>query len=152
MWDLDPNMLQAFFIAAAFAEAVALTITVLVLYKNFRTIKSQNEKMFERFQFQSNIEKYNLTLRFADWVKTELSDYLPYAIGDGKHDYLSKTEIKEHFDNIAMNMIKLIKEDTVFKSLMLDEIKKMTATLETIDGHDVYVAQLRLLLKNKNVQ
>ena len=147
MWDLDPNMLQAFFIAAAFAEAIALTITVLVLYKNFRTIKSQNEKMFKRFEFQSNIEKYNLTLKFADWIKTELSDYIPYAIGDTKHQYLTKTEIKEHFDNIAMNMIKLIKEDTVFKSLMLDEIKKMTATLETIDGQDVYVAQLRLLLE-----
>ena len=85
MWELDPIMLQTFFIAAAFAEAIALTITVIVLYKNFRTIKSQNEKMFKRFQFQSNIEKYNLTLKFADWIKTELSDYIPYVIGDTKH-------------------------------------------------------------------
>ena len=149
MWELDPNMLQAFFIAAAFAEAIALAVTVLVLYKNFTTIKSQNNKMFKRFEFQSNIEKYNLTLKFADWVKTELSDYIPYVIGDTKHEYLTKPEIKEHFDNIAFNMIKLIKEETVFKSLMLDEIKKMSATLEAIDGHDVYIEQLRLLLKHE---
>lgn len=147
MWDLDPNMLQAFFIIAAFAEAMALGVTVIVLYKNFTIIKKQNEKMFKRFEFQSNIEKYNLTLKFADWVKSELSDWLPYAIGDVKHAFLSKGEIKEHFDNIAENMIHLIQKDIVFKSLMLDEIKKMTSTLESIDNNDKLVARLRLLLK-----
>lgn len=147
MWDLDPNMLQAFFIAAAFAEALALAVTVIVLYKNFKTIKDQNVTMFKRFEFQSNIEKYNLTLKFADWVKSELSDYLIYAIGDKEHDYLTKPEIKEHFDNIALNMINLIEDKIVFKSLMRDEIKKMSSTLETIDGHDVFISKLRELLK-----
>lgn len=151
MWEIDPNVLQTFFIIAAFAEAVALTITVIVLYKNFTTIRAQNNKMFKRFEFQSNIEKYNLTLKFADWVKSELSDYLPYIIGEGKHDYLSKEEIKGHFDNIAFNMVKLIKEETVFKSLMLDEIKKMRSTLEVIDGQDVYVLQLDELLKPSKI-
>lgn len=147
MWEIDPNMLQAFFILAAFAEAVALAITVIVLYKNFTTIKSQNVKMFKRFEFQSNIEKYNLTLKFADWIKSELSDWVPYVLGDVKHESLSKGEIKEHFDNIASNMVELVKDDIVFKSLMLDEIKKMISTLEIIDNDDRQIALLRLLLK-----
>jgi len=147
MWELDPNLLQTFFIAAAFAEAIALTITVIVLYKNFKTIKAQNLTMFKRFEFQSNIEKYDLTLKFADWVKSELSDYLPYVLGTKPHDYLTKDEIKEHFDNIAYNMIKLVKEEIVFRSLMLDEIKKMTSTLEMIDKDDSRIEELKSLLK-----
>ncbi len=147
MFEGNPSIIQDFFIVAAFAEAAALGVTVIVLFLNFRTLKSQNEKMFKRFEFQSNIEKYNLSLKFADWVKTELSDYLIYVIGDTPHEYLSKDEIKEHFANIADNMIKLIKTDIVFKSLMLDEIKKMSSTLEAIDNDDKLVAQLRLLLE-----
>ena len=43
-------------------------------------------------------------------------------------------------------MIDLIEKETVYQSLMHDEIKKMTIALETIDNDDKYVARLRLLL------
>jgi len=134
-------------IGAAFSQSIVLAITLYVFYKNLTVLKKHNQLTIKRFTFQSNVEKYDLTLKFADWVKSELSDYIPYVIGDMKHAYLSKDEIKEHFDNIADNMIKLIKDDIVFRSLMLDEIKKLTSTLEMIDNNDKHVAQLRLLLE-----
>jgi len=134
-------------IGAAFSQAIVLAVTLYVFYKNLIVLKKHNTLTIERFTFQSNVEKYDLTLRFADWIKSELSDYVPYVIGDMKHEYLSKEEIKEHFGNITDNMIKLIKDNVVFKSLMLDEIKKMCSTLEMIDNDDKHVAQLRLLLE-----
>lgn len=143
---MDPDFINTLTIVAAFSQTVALTFTLFVFYKNLVVLKEHNKLTIKRFSFQSNVEKYDLTLKFADWVKSELSDYLPYVIGDVNHDYLSKNEIKEHFDNIADNLIKLIKDDVVFKSLMLDEIKKMSSILETIDNDDKRVAQLRLLL------
>jgi len=147
MFGLSPDIIILLTIIAAFSQAIVLAITLFVFYRNLLVLKKHNELTIERFTFQSNVEKYDLTLKFADWVKTELSDYIPYVIGDIKHEYLSKDEIKEHFDNIADNMIKLIKDEVVFKSLMLDEIKKLLSTLEMIDNDDKHVAMLRLLLK-----
>jgi len=147
LFGLSPDIIILLTIVAAFSQAVVLAITLFVFYRNLLVLKKHNELTIKRFTFQSNVEKYDLTLKFADWVKSELSDYIPYVIGDMKHEYLSKDEIKEHFDNIADNMMKLIKDEVVFKSLMLDEIKKMLSTLEMIDNDDKHVALLRLLLK-----
>lgn len=147
MFGLSTDAIVLLTVVAGFSQASVLAITLFVFYKNLIVLKKHNELTINRFTFQSNVEKYDLTLRFADWIKSELSDYIPYIVGDTKHEYLSKDEIKEHFDNIAQNMIKLIKDNIVFKSLMLDEIKKMMSTLETIDNDDKQIAQLRLLLK-----
>jgi len=141
----DPDVIQAYFIVAAFAEAIVLGITVFVLYKNFSTLKSQNTKMFKRFELQSKIEKYDLTLKFADWVKSELSDYITCVNGE-EDQYLDRNEIKEHFDNIAENMILLIVEKIVFKSLMRDEIKKMHVVLSQFDEKDPMLKRLKALL------
>lgn len=132
---------------AGYLQSIVLAVTLYIFYRNLLVLKKHNQLTIKRFTFQSNVEKYDLTLKFADWVKSELSDWLPYAIGDVQHEYLSKDEIKEHFDNIADNMVKLIKDDIVFKSLMIDEIKKMISTLEAIDNNDKQIARLRSLLK-----
>lgn len=147
MFGLSPDIIILLTIVAAFSQAVVLAFTLYVFYKNLLVLKKHNELTIQRFTFQSNVEKYDLTLKFADWVKSELFDWLPYVLGTVKHEHLTKDEIKEHFDNIADNMIKLIKDEIVFKSLMLDEIKKMSSTLEMIDNDDKHVALLRLLLK-----
>ena len=149
MFGLTPDVIILLTIVAAFSQAVVLAVTLFVFYKNLVVLKKHNELTIQRFTFQSNVEKYDLTLKFADWVKSELSDYLPYVIGDTKHDYLNKEEIKEHFDNIAENMIHLITNKIVFQSLMRDEIKKMHSTLETIDANDIVISKLRTLLKNE---
>lgn len=147
MFELSVNSVVWLTVIAAFSQSVVLAVTLFVFYKNLVVLKKHNELTIKRFSFQSNVEKYDLTLKFADWVKSELSDYLPYVIGDQKHVYLSKEEIKEHFDNIAKNMIHLVNDEIVFKSLMLDEIKKMYITLENIDEKDAMVMQLKSLIK-----
>jgi len=147
MFGLSSDAVILLTVLAGFSQAVVLAITLFVFYKNLVVLKIHNELTIERFTFQSNVEKYDLTLKFADWVKHELSDYLPYLIGDQNHTNLTKDEIKEHFDNIADNMIKLITDKIVFKSLMLDEIKKLYLTLETYDKNDVKIVALKLLLE-----
>lgn len=147
MFELSGNTIILLTVVAAFLQSIVLAITLYVFYRNLLVLKKHNDLTIERFTFQSQVEKYDLTLKFADWVKSELSDYLPYVIGDMKHEYLSKDAIKEHFGNISENMIHLIQKEIVFKSLMLDEIKKMLSTLEIIDNDDKYVAMLRLLLE-----
>jgi len=147
MFELSGNTIILLTVVAAFLQSAVLAVTLYVFYRNLLVLKKHNDLTIERFDFQSQVEKYDLTLKFADWVKSELSDYLPYVIGDMKHEYLSRDEIKEHFGNISENMINLIQKEIVFKSLMLDEIKKMLSTLEIIDNDDKYVAMLRLLLE-----
>lgn len=147
MFGISPDAIILLTIVAAFGQTAVLGFTLFVFYKNLIVLKKHNEMTIERFTFQSNVEKYDLTLKFADWVKSELSDYLPYVIGDRNHDYLNKKEIKEHFDNIAENMIHLITSKIVFQSLMRDEIKKMYSTLENIDNNDIMIAKLRSLIK-----
>lgn len=147
MLEVDPTTIIWLTIIAAFSQSVVLAITLFVFYKNLIVLKKHNELTIQRFTFQSNVEKYDLTLKFADWVKSEHNDYLPYAIGDTKHAHLTKEEIKEHFDNIAKNMVHLINDKIVFKSLMLDEIKKMYLTIESMDKEDPMIIQLKSLIK-----
>ena len=145
MFDLDGNSVVWLTIIAGFSQSVVLGFTLFVFYKNLIVLKKHNEMTIERFSFQSNVEKYDLTLKFADWIKSELSEYVPYFIGDVKHGYLTHDEIKDHFHNISKNIITLTGGEIVFKSLMLDEVKKMYITLEHDDSNDVYAARLKLL-------
>lgn len=147
MFGLSPDVVILLTIVAGFAQAIVLTITLYVFYRNLLVLKKHNDLTIERFTFQSDVEKYDLTLKFADWVKSELQDYIPYIMGDVKSEELNDKEIKDHFNNIAQVMINLIEKETVYQSLMHDEIKKMTIALETIDNDDKYVTRLRLLLK-----
>ncbi len=148
MFGLSPDMIILLTVGAGFSQAIVLSLTLFVFYKNLKVLKKHNELIIKRFTFQSNVDKYTLTLKFADWVKSELTDWLPYALGTIKHEFMSKDEIKEHFDNISLNMIKLINDDIVFKSLMYDEIKKMVSSLEIIDKEDVFIAHLNSMLKS----
>ena len=147
MFGLSPDAIILLTVIAGFSQAFVLAITLYVFYKNLVVLKKHNELTIERFTFQSNVEKYDLTLKFADWVKTELSDYIPHIHGNTPHEYLTKEEIKDHFDNIADNMIRLIKDEIVFKSLMRDEIKKMCTVLGALDKNNKHVVLLKLLLK-----
>lgn len=146
MLGLSPDAIVLLTVVAGFSQAVVLTITLYIFYRNLLVLKRHNELTIERFTFQSTVEKYDLSLKFADWVKTELQDYIPYIDGDVENGQLTDEEIKEHFDNIAKVMIELIQEKYVFQSLMHDEIKKLTIVLERIDNDDRFVAVLRLLL------
>ena len=147
MFEVDPDTIIWLTIIAAFLQSVVLAITLFVFYKNLVVLKKHNEMTIQRFTFQSNVEKYDLTLKFADWVKSEHNEYLPFAIGDSKHDHLTKDEIKEHFDHIAKNMVHLVNDEIVYKSLMFDEIKKMYLTIEIMDKEDPMIIQLKSLIK-----
>lgn len=151
MFGLSPDAIVLLTVVAGFSQAAVLTVTLYVFYRNLLVLKRHNDLTIERFTFQSKVEKYDLTLKFADWVKSELQDYIPYVAGDVENEQLSDKEIKLHFDNIANTMIELINKKFVFKSLMHDEIKKLMIVLESIDNDDKYVAKLRLLLEQSSV-
>ena len=146
MFGLSPDLVILLTILAGFSQAVVLTITLYVFYKNLVVLKKHNELTIDRFTFQSNVEKYDLSLKLADWVKSELNDHIPYVIGDVKHEHLTKEDIEEHFENIASVMITLIDDKIVFKSLMTDEIKKMHMTIEQLDGDEIIIKSLKKLL------
>jgi len=146
MFGLSPDTVILLTIIAGFSQAIVLTLTLYVFYRNLLVLKRHNELTIERFTFQSNVEKYDLSLKFADWVKSELNDHLPYVIGNVKHEFLTKEDIEEHFENIATVMITLIDDQIVFKSLMTDEIKKMHMTLEMLKGNEVIIKSLKKLM------
>ena len=146
MFGLSPDLVILLTILAGFSQAIVLTLTLYVFYKNLVVLKKHNELTIDRFTFQSNVEKYDLSLKLADWVKSELSDYVPYVMGDAKHEHLTKEEIEDHFENIAEVMIKLIAEEIVFKSLMTDEIKKMHVTIEQLNGDETIIKTLKKLM------
>jgi len=147
MFGLSSDVIIMLTIIAAFSQSVVLSITLYVFYKNLIVLKKHNELTINRFTFQSNVEKYDLSLKLADWVKVELSDYIPYLLGDTKHEDLTREEIEEHFENIATVMLKLINEKIVFKSLMADEIKKMCITMERLEGSEFIIKSLRDQIK-----
>ena len=146
MFGLSPDAVVLLTVIAGFSQAAVLTVTLYVFYKNLLVLKKHNELTIDRFTFQSNVEKYDLSLKLADWVKSELADYVPYVMGDAKHEHLTKEEIEDHFENIASVMIDLIDEKTVFKSLMTDEIKKMHITIEQLEGDETIIEALKKLM------
>lgn len=150
MFGLSPDTIIMLTVVAAFSQATVLAFTLYVFYKNLLVLKKHNELTIDRFTFQSNVEKYDLSLKLADWIKSELSDYIPYLLGDSKHEDLTDGEIEEHFENIAMVMLKLINEKIVFKSLMTDEIKKMCMTIERLKGKEFIIKSLKELINNKS--
>ena len=143
---LSPDAVIMLTVIAGFSQAVVLGVTLYVFYKNLVVLKKHNELTIDRFTFQSNVEKYDLSLKLADWIKSELSDYIPYLLGDSKHEDLTDDEIEEHFENIAIVMLKLIKDKVVFKSLMTDEIKKMSMTIERLEGSEFIIKSLDELI------
>ena len=146
MLNLSSDAIVLLTVIAGFAQAGVLTVTLYVFYKNLVVLKKHNELTIDRFTFQSSVEKYDLSLKLADWVKSELTDYVPYVVGDVNHEHLSKEEIEDHFENIASVMIKLIADEIVFKSLMIDEIKKMHMTIEQLKGDEVIIKALKKLM------
>lgn len=150
MFGLTPDAIVMLTVIAGFSQAAVLSLTLYVFYRNLLVLKRHNELTIDRFTFQSNVEKYDLSLKLADWVKSELSDYVPYVIGDTKHEHLTKDEIEDHFENIAEVMIKLIDDKIVFKCLMTDEIKKMHITLEQLSGDETIIKSLRKLMDWRN--
>ncbi len=146
MFGLTPDAVVMLTVVAAFSQSVVLLVTLVVFYKNLTVLKRHNELTLDRFDYQSKVEKYDLSLKFADWVKSELNEYIPHVQGDIPHPYLTKNEIKMHFTNIATNMIKLIGENIVFKSLMVDEIKKLHITLDSLEDGNPMVEELKKLI------
>lgn len=149
MFGLSPDAIIMLTVIAAFTQAAVLGVTLYVFYKNLVVLKKHNELTIERFSFQSNVEKYDLSLKLADWIKSELNDYIPYLLGDSKHADLSDEEIEEHFESIATVMLKLINDKIVFKSLMTDEIKKMCMTMERVKGTEFIIKSLKELISKK---
>lgn len=150
MFGLTPDTIILLTVIAAFSQSIVLLVTLIVFYKNLVVLRQHNVLTIERFNFQSDVEKYDLTLKFADWIKSELSDYLPHVDGNVTHGFLSKSEIKEHFNNIAVNTIKLVKTDIVYKSLMIDEIKKLHIILDRLEDDNPMVIELKKLIVKSN--
>ena len=113
-------------------------------------MKKHNQITSSRFEIQSQIEKFTLTLKFADWIKSELSDYLPYLNSDEKNAFLTKEEIEYHFESVAKNTIKLIEEKTIHSNLLLDEIKKLYVVTKSYSEDKMMINGLEKLLLKKN--
>lgn len=135
-------------ISAAFAQAFVLGITLFVFYKNLREIRIINHVTQERFAIQSDIEKFTLTLTFADWIKSELSDYLHLLEGDVNDAYMSKLEVQSHFISIANNTIQLINSKIIYRSLLLDEVKKLSVIISSYSSNKKLLQDLKNILKS----
>jgi len=146
---LDPDFINMLMISASFSQAFVLGITLFIFYKNLREIRIINQVTQDRFALQSDIEKFTLTLTFADWIKSELSDYLPYLDGDVEGDkHMSKQEIQTHFTSIGKNTIKLINARIIYRSLLMDEIKKLFTVISTYSTDKKLISNLEEILKS----
>ncbi len=145
---LDPDSINVLMIAASFSQAFVLGITLFVFYKNLREIRIINQVTQERFAIQSDIEKFTLTLTFADWIKSELKDYLHLLTGDNEDEYMSKQEVQSHFISIADNTIKLINSKIIYRSLLLDEVKKLSIIITSYSSNKKVINSLDMILKS----
>lgn len=145
---LDADFINMLMISASFSQAIVLGITLFVFYKNLREIRIINQVTQERFAIQSDIEKFTLTLTFADWIKSELSDYLHLLTGDNKDVYMSKQEVQSHFISIADNTIKLINSKIIYRSLLLDEVKKLSVIISSYSSNKKVINSLDMILKS----
>jgi len=145
---LDPDSINALMIAASFSQAIVLGITLFVFYKNLREIRLINQVTQERFAIQSDIEKFTLTLTFADWIKSELSDYVHLLAGDKKDEYMSKIEVQSHFISIAENTVRLINNKIIYRSLLLDEVKKLSIIIGSYSSSKKVTGDLDNILKS----
>jgi len=133
-------------ILAAFSQSAVLGVTLFIFFKNLTAMKKHNEITSERFEIQSKVEKFTLTLKFADWIKTELSDYIMFLNSDQKNAFLSKQEIEQHFESIAKNVIDLVDKKTIYRELLLDEIKKLYVITKTYSKNEKMIINLNKLL------
>ena len=145
---MDPETINALMITAAFSQALVLGITLFVFYKNLREIRIINQVTQERFAIQSDIEKFTLTLTFADWIKSELHDYTHLLTGDVVDAYMSKSEVQSHFISIAQNSIKLINNKIIYRSLLLDEVKKLSIIIASYSSNKKVMNDLERILKS----
>ena len=135
-------------VVAGFSQAGILAITVFVLHKNLGLLKKQNYYTVNQFKFQTGIEKHTLTLKFASWIDNELKEYIPHINTDDEtHPYMTKSEIRNHVQSIAKNLIDLIDQNIVHKTLLVDEIKKLHITLNSFKDNQIYVPRLKELLE-----
>ena len=149
---MDPDVINGLMISAAFAQAFVLGITLFVFYKNLREIRIINQVTQERFSIQSDIEKFTLTLRFADWIKSELSDYTHILTGVTSADvYMNKIEVQQHFISIANNTIKLINNKIIHRSLLLDEVKKLSVIISTYSVDKMLLHELDVILESSEL-
>ncbi len=134
-------------IIAAFSQSIVLAVSLFIFFKNLTAIRKHNEITSERFEVQSKIEKFTLTLKFADWIKSELNDYTLFLNSDQKHAYLSKKEIEIHFESIAKNIVELIEKKVIFRALLVDEIKKLFTVVNSFSQNKGLILSLKKLLK-----
>lgn len=143
---MDAELINTLTIGAAFSQSGVLGITLFIFFKNLTAMKKHNEITSTRFDVQSKIEKFTLTLKFADWIKSELSDYLPALNGAIENAFLTKDEIQQHFESVAKNTTALIENNTIYRALLLDEIKKLFVVTNSYSKDELMLAKLRKLL------
>lgn len=144
MFGLSPDATVFLTVVAAFLQSAVLIGTIVLFHKNLVELKKDNKINVQRFDYQKKTDKYSLSFDFADWIKEELEDYLPYVLGDSNHDMLSPKVIKVHFDNIAKNLVYVVENDLIYTSLIVDEIRKLSLAIQKTEGSD----ELSLLLEN----
>lgn len=69
---------------------------------------------------------------------------------DHPHPYLKKPKIRTHMQSIAKNMIKLIDDEIIFETLLVDEIKKLYLVLNSFKTQQIYVKKLKEILDKYN--
>ncbi len=135
-------------VVAAFLQSAVLMGTIILFYKNLLELKKDNKINVQRFDYQKKTDKYSLSFDFADWIKEELEDYLPYVLGDKNHDVLSPKVIKVHFDNIAKNLVYVVENDLIYTSLIVDEIRKLSLAIQETEGSDDLSKELEKIIKS----
>lgn len=132
-------------IIAAFSQSAVLAVTLFVFYRNLNAIRKHNQITSERFEVQSKVERFTLTLKFADWIKSELNDYTLFLNSDEPHAYLTKDEIKMHFESIAKNIIELSENKIIVHALLADETKKLFSVISSFSKNKELILSLKKL-------
>lgn len=148
MFGLTPDATVFLTVVAAFLQSAVLIGTIVLFHKNLVELKKDNKINVQRFDYQKKTDKYSLSFDFADWIKEELEDYLPYVIGDANHPVLSPKAIKVHLDNIAKNLVYVVSNDLIYTSLIVDEIRKLSLAIQETEGSDALSEELEKIIKS----
>jgi len=148
MFGLSPDATIFLTVVAAFLQSAVLIGTIVLFHKNLVELKKDNKINVQRFDYQKKTDKYSLSFDFADWIQEELKEYLPYVLGDQKHDALSERVIKVHFDNIAKNLVYVVENELIYTSLIVDEIRKLSIAIQKTDGSDELSILLESIIKS----
>ena len=126
------------FIISIFLAVLSSSVQIVVLVVLYRTLKEmqqQNTHHEKSFAVQRTTQKYNLTFRFADWISSEVKYYSPLYENNLTRKYiLTHNEINIHLVALGQKMVSLCNTRIVDKSILKDEIERLSITLQNMES------------------